>query len=119
MPLSRQAVDLLRAQPHRGAGALVFASRTGGHLTNWDRATKVIMEASNTAGWTRHDLRRTGATMMADLGETPDIIEAALNHVVIRSQIAATYNRSRYRPQVAVALQRLADALEWDCVWRG
>jgi hypothetical protein len=42
----------------------------------------------------------------------PDIIEAALNHVAIRSQLAATYNRSRYRPQVAAALQRLADALD-------
>lgn len=26
--------------------------------------------------------------------------------------LAATYNRSRYRPQVAVALQRLAEALD-------
>jgi outer membrane protein assembly factor BamD (BamD/ComL family) len=42
----------------------------------------------------------------------PDIIEAALNHVTIRSPLAATYNRSRYRPQVAAALQRLADALD-------
>ncbi len=112
VPLSRQALDLIRSQPKRETGALVFASRTGGHLTNWDRATKVIMEASGTSGWTRHDLRRTGATMLGDMGETPDIIEAALNHVTIRSQIAATYNRSRYRPQVAAALQRLADALD-------
>jgi hypothetical protein len=42
----------------------------------------------------------------------PDIIEAALNHASIRSPLAATYNRSRYRPQVAAALQRLADALD-------
>ena len=60
----------------------------------------------------RHDLRRTGATMLGDLGELPDIIEAALNHVAIRSALAATYNRSRYRPQVATALQRLADELD-------
>ena len=46
------------------------------------------------------------------MGELPDIIEAALNHVSIRSTVAATYNRSRYRPQVAAALQRLGDALE-------
>ena len=46
------------------------------------------------------------------MGELPDIIEAALNHVSIRSPLAATYNRSRYRPQVAAALQRLADALD-------
>jgi hypothetical protein len=46
------------------------------------------------------------------MGELPDIIEAALNHVTIHSPLAATYNRSRYRPQVAMALQRLADALD-------
>jgi len=49
---------------------------------------------------------------LGDMGELPDIIEAALNHVSIRSALAATYNRSRYRPQVAAALQRLADALD-------
>ena len=41
----------------------------------------------------------------------PDIIEAALNHVTIHSQIATIYNKSRYRPEVAAALQRLGDAL--------
>ena len=45
-------------------------------------------------------------------GELPDIVEAALNHASIRSPLAAIYNRSRYRPQVAAALQRLADALD-------
>jgi hypothetical protein len=46
------------------------------------------------------------------MGELPDIIEAALNPVAIRSGLAPTYKRSRYRPQVAAALQRLADALD-------
>jgi hypothetical protein len=50
--------------------------------------------------------------MLGKLGELPDIIEAALNHISIRSPLAATYNRSRYRPQVAIALQRLADSLD-------
>lgn len=50
--------------------------------------------------------------MLGEMGETPDIIEAALNHVAIRSRLAATYNQARYRPQVAAALQRLADALD-------
>ncbi len=40
------------------------------------------------------------------------LIAAALNHVSIRSPLAATYNRSRYQPQVAAAQQRLADALD-------
>ena len=31
--------------------------------------------------WTLHDLRRTAATGMGDLGVEPHVIEAALNHV--------------------------------------
>jgi integrase len=120
VPLSRQAADLLRERlPKTEDGksqivvdALVFGTRSGAALGNWDRETKAIHAASGTTGWQRHDLRRTGATMLGDMGELPDIIEAGLNHVAIRSQLAATYNRSRYRPQVAAALQRLADALD-------
>lgn len=114
VPLSRQAVALLEARRPTEPlpDALVFASEGGRALVNWDRETKQLMVASGTSGWTRHDLRRTGATMLGEMGELPDIIEAALNHVAIRSQLAATYNRSRYRPQVAAALQRLADALD-------
>jgi integrase len=121
VPLSRQAIDLLRSRlpvddadnlKHPDPSALIFATSTGAPLGNWDRETKMLQGASGTEGWTRHDLRRTGATMLGDMGELPDIIEAALNHVSIRSPLAATYNRSRYRPQVAAALQRLADALD-------
>jgi integrase len=114
VPLSHQAVALLqsRAPQQHDPDALIFATSTGAPLINWDRETKKIMAASGTAGWHRHDLRRTGATMLGEMGELPDIIEAALNHASIHSPLAATYNRSRYRPQVAAALQRLADALD-------
>jgi len=112
VPLSRQAIALLRALGPGAADELVFRTSAGTPLGNWDRETKVLQEASCTSGWTRHDLRRTGATMLGEMGELPDIIEAALNHVSIHSPLAATYNRSRYRPQVAAALQRLADALD-------
>ena len=114
VPLSRQALDLLRSRLPDAAdpAALVFGTRTGSALPGWDRETKRLQAASGTSGWHRHDLRRTGATMLGDMGETPDVIEAALNHAAIRSPLAATYNRSRYRPQVAAALQRLADALD-------
>jgi integrase len=114
VPLPRQAVAFLTGirPTEADPSILVFGNSAGGTLGNWDRQTKAIMEDSGTEGWTRHDLRRTGATMLGDMGELPDIIEAALNHVAIRSPLAATYNRSRYRPQVAAALQRLADALD-------
>ena len=112
MPLSRQATALLTALGPGEPDALLFATSTGKPLVNHDRATKTLSTVSGVSGWSRHDLRRTGATLLGEMGETPDIIEAALNHVSIRSPLAATYNRSRYRPQVAAALQRLADALD-------
>ena len=121
IPLSRQALDLLRSRlPVDDSGnaktpdsaALIFATSTGAVPGNWDRETKALQEASGTEGWTRHDLRRTGATMLGNMGVIPDIIEAALNHKAIHSPLAATYNRSRYRPQVAEALQMLADRLD-------
>jgi integrase len=114
VPLSTQAVALLAAIRPKDprAASLVFASGSGTALGNWDRETKAFHEKSKTADWHRHDLRRTGATMLGEMGELPDIVEAALNHVSIRSPLAATYNRSRYRPQVAAALQRLANLLD-------
>ncbi|MSP01254.1 MAG: site-specific integrase, partial [Acetobacteraceae bacterium] len=102
VPLSSQAQALLRERRPEAPipDALVFSTSTGAALGNWDRETKALQEASKTGGWSRHDLRRSGATMLGEMGELPDIVEAALNHVSIRSALAATYNRSRYRPQV-------------------
>jgi integrase len=114
VPLSRQAVALLTAirPKDRKPDSLVFCTSAGTALGNWDRETKAVQQKSQTSDWHRHDLRRTGATLLGEMGELPDIVEAALNHVSIRSPLAATYNRSRYRPRVAAALQRLADALD-------
>jgi integrase len=114
VPLSRQALALLRSRlpaDNPDPAARVFTS-DGGKLGNWDRATKVIMAASDTQGWHRHDLRRTAATMMGEMGINPHVIEAALGHTSLHSQLAAIYNAARYRPQVAEALQRLADTLD-------
>jgi integrase len=126
VPLSTQALELL-GKPGR-PGALLFPSSEGGRLSNWDRETKrVLLKLGlaerdlgtkkirlrrDTQRWHRHDLRRTGATMLGEMGEMPHVIEAALNHVSIHSPIAAVYNQARYRPQVAAALQRLADRLD-------
>ena len=45
--------------------------------------------------WTLHDLRRTGATRMADSGVQPHIIEAVLNHVSgHKGGVAGIYNRA-------------------------
>jgi integrase len=112
VPLSRQAIVLLESLPAGAPGSLVFPSLSGAALGNWDRSMKRLHALSGTTGWHRHDLRRTGATMLGAAGTEPHVIEAALNHVAIHSPIAALYNRACYRPQVACALQQLADTLD-------
>ncbi|MGD0109801.1 MAG: tyrosine-type recombinase/integrase [Rhodopila sp.] len=111
IPLSRDAVRLLRWV--KGVGdpepqSLVFASQSGTPLGNWDRAQKAIFEASQTAGWHRQDLRRTGATMMGETGIAPYVVEAALNHSTIYTDLAGRYNTARYRNDVKDALQALS-----------
>ncbi|MBL8567202.1 MAG: tyrosine-type recombinase/integrase [Hyphomicrobiaceae bacterium] len=60
-------------------------------------------------GWTFHDLRRTAATGMADLGVLPHVIEAVLNHRSGRvSGIARTYNRNPYEREKRAALDAWA-----------
>lgn len=114
IPLPRQAVLLLRDHRPDGAdpNALVFPNGAGGLLGNWDRVAKHLFEVTGTSGWTRHDLRRTAATMMGEMGVAPHVIEAALNHAEIHSPLADTYNRSRYLTEVGEAFQRWADWLE-------
>jgi len=63
--------------------------------------------------WRLHDLRRTAATGMAELGTQPHIIEAVLNHVSgHKAGVAGIYNRARYEGEMRNALQRWADHVE-------
>jgi hypothetical protein len=61
------------------------------------------------ADWVVHDIRRSVATGMADIGIQPHIIEAVLNHVSgHKGGIAGVYNRSSYAAEKQAALAR------WD-----
>jgi integrase len=63
--------------------------------------------------WRLHDLRRTAATMMAELGVLPHIIEAILSHVSgHKAGVAGIYNRAKYIDEVRNALCKWADYVE-------
>ena len=62
--------------------------------------------------WVVHDIRRTVATKLADLGIAPHIIEQILNHQSgHRAGVAGVYNRSSYEREVRSALAAWADHL--------
>ena len=74
------------------------------------KAAKKGSEVKPMAPWVVHDLRRTVATRMADLGVLPHVIEALINHVSgHKGGVAGIYNRSSYEREVRVALAMWAD----------
>ena len=60
--------------------------------------------------WRPHDLRRTGATLMAELGVLPDVIEKCLNHTE-QTKVKRIYQRAQYEAPMREAWQRLGDRL--------
>ena len=112
VPLPSQALSLLGEFEPADPGTLVFPSARGGLLSNWDRVTKVLHEASGTSAWHRHDLRRTVATMLGDLGFAPHVISVVLGHAHVAHGATAVYARSRYQREHQEALQALADHID-------
>jgi integrase len=112
IPLPHQAMKLLAAIGPPQPGALIFASTGGRALSNWDKSTKRLHALSGTTGWHRHDLRRSVATMLGDLGFPPHVISAVLGHAHIAQGATAIYARSRYLSQHREALQALANEID-------
>jgi integrase len=108
VPLSRQALELIRAQPRQGD--YVFGAPTFG---GWSRAKRRLDKRSGVTGWTIHDIRRSTVTGMADeLGVAPAVIEAVINHQSgVKAGVAGVYDRSQRLGERATALQRWADHL--------
>jgi integrase len=110
VPLSAQALAILARQPRRNTTDFLFGKRG---FTNWDTAKQELDRRLGIAPWRLHDLRRTCATQMAELGMLPHVVEQALNHVSgHKAGVAGIYNRAKYLADVRDALQRWADALD-------
>lgn len=109
VPLSDLAWSILADQPVMGAH--VFGRDDTG-FKGWSRGKEILDErlGDSVAPWRLHDLRRTVATRMADIGVMPHIIEAALNHQSgFKRGPAGVYNRSRYEREVRAALAHWSD----------
>jgi integrase len=87
VPLSAPVLGVLRGLERREGRDLVFGAGDG-PFQGWNNA-KSSLEARVSAAlgqspatpWRLHDIRRTVATRMADLGVQPHVVEAVLNHV--------------------------------------
>ena len=88
-----------------GEGPFTGFSAAKRRLDERIAATRKAANAKPMPDWRLHDLRRTAATGMADLGVQPHIIEAVLNHVSgHKAGIAGIYNRAVYANEKRAAL---------------
>lgn len=124
VPLSDTALALLAAHPRRPKRDLIFGDTESRPFSGWSRARRAldarIAEARSEAGiettlapWTLHDLRRSMATRLGDLGIQPHVIEALLNHISgSRAGVAGIYNRATYAAEKRQAVDIWAAHLE-------
>jgi integrase len=113
LPLSRQALAVLERQPHSNSSDYLFGERA---FNNWDRRKQEVDQRAGIAPYRLHDLRRTCATQLGELGVQPHHIEAILNHYSgHRAGVAGVYQRARYATEMRDALQRWADHVERIC----
>lgn len=78
-----------------------------GHLFDTRNANGISARLKRAGySYTPHDLRRTCATRLADLGVAPHVVELYLGHKL--PAIMATYNRHEYLPERVDAAKRWA-----------
>jgi integrase len=98
LPMMRQILDTV---PQMASRDQLFGQRSEKGFAGWDKGKQSIDEGSGVTGWRRHDLRRTVATRMCDIGIAPHVVEQILNHRSgHRAGMGGVYNRSPYEREV-------------------
>jgi integrase len=72
----------------------------------------LVLNNGNKGEWTPHDLRRTGATMMQELGVTLEIIDRCQNHLLGGSKVRRHYLHHDYAKEKTEAWRLLGERLE-------
>jgi integrase len=111
VPLPKIATDILATVDTEGD--IIFTTNGETVVSGWSKTKKKLDEAMAIPPWRLHDLRRTAATGMAEIGIAPHIVEACLNHTSgAKAGVAGVYNRAAYAAEKKVALERWTVHLE-------
>jgi integrase len=111
IPLAPAAIDILKAIEPRQGRRLLFGKGSGG-FSNWSHCKNILDDIVKIEPWTIHDLRRSAATHMGELGVQPHVIEACLNHQSgTKGGIVGVYQKQEYAAEKRLALNLWAEHL--------
>jgi integrase len=121
VPLSDAVIQIISKLPRikgKSDSTFVFSTTGDTAVSGFGLAKRRIDEfvaqsLPKIAGWVIHDIRRTVASKMGELGIAPHVIDSILNHKsgTIRG-VAAVYNRYEYAHEKRAALAMWADYVE-------
>jgi integrase len=103
-PLSAAALAVIESQRREGC-PFVF-SKARKPISTFSRDKKAFDEATGTAGWRVHDLRRTSRSLLSRAGVDADIGERCLGHAL--PGVRGTYDRHDYQSEMKRAYDALA-----------
>jgi integrase len=112
LPLPAVAWNIINAVPKIAVRDQLFGVNAEDGFTAWATSKTALDRrlGDAVASFTLHDLRRSVATGMADLGVAPHVIEQILNHQSGHKRgVAGIYNRSSYERETRAALALWAD----------
>jgi integrase len=113
LPLTPLALKIIAKVLQRVGRDHLFGDWSGVGFTIWDTFKKRLDGKAGVSNWVVHDIRRSVATKMADIGIAPHVIEQILNHQSgHKSGVAGIYNRSSYTNEVRAALALWTDHVE-------
>lgn len=113
VPLSPIAVAIIKSLPRQSSG-YVFPARgkPDRPYSGYSKGKRALDAAADLHDWTLHDLRRTAATGMAQLGTPPHVVERVLNHTSgTFGGVAGVYNRFTYLDEMRQALKQWGNLL--------
>ena len=110
IPLSQAARDLLNEIPRIKGNPFVFATGADRPIGGFSRCKRNFDKACGVSGWTLHDLRRTGRSLMSRCGVDADVAERCLGHTILG--VRGIYDRHAYYTEKKAAFEALAAQID-------
>jgi integrase len=108
LPVTPMMREIIESVPKRDGYDFLFGRKHG--FTGWSIGKPMLDKKLGLKSWVTHDIRRSVATGMNDIGVQPHIVEEILNHQSgHRRGVAGIYNKSPYEREVRAAMAMWSD----------